>query len=97
MFKSEMPDFIGNASVICYAVINLVIPTGNTQHFKNGRPLGLAYGLAICQSQPAQGYYLFCCDDNWKEFADTWHETIEDAQDQAEYEYAGVSNNWNFK
>lgn len=94
MFETDIPDFIGNARVVCYAVINLALPTGNTQHFVNGKLFNAAYGLAICENKPGDGYYLFSCTDNWAEVTDTWHETIEDAKDQAEFEYAGISNNW---
>lgn len=97
MFEIEVPDTIGNAQVICYAVVNLSVPTGNTEHFANGKLLEAAYGLAICKYEKDNGYYLFSCDYNWVEFADTWHETIEDAKDQAEFEYAGISDNWIFK
>jgi len=93
----EIPDIIGEAHVISYAVVNLSIPTGNTQHFAGDKLLGMAYGLAICKYETKNGYYLFYCDDKWIELADTWHQTIEDAQDQAEYEYAGITNNWVLK
>jgi hypothetical protein len=86
MFEINVPDKIGVAKVICYAVVNLSIPTHTPQN--------LAYGIAICQYKLNEGYYLFYCDRKWKEFADTWHETIEDAQDQAECDYTGINNNW---
>jgi hypothetical protein len=97
MSEIDIPDFIGKARVVCYAVVNLSLPTGNTQHFVNGKLRDTAYGLAICEYKPGDGYYLFSCSSNWVEFADTWHETIEDAKDQAEFEYAGISNNWVYK
>jgi len=95
MFEENIPDTIGNAKVICYAVVNLCLPTANTRHFVKGELQGPAYGMAICQYKPNGGYYLFRCNDKWIEFADTWHETVEDAKDQAEYEYAGIYENWN--
>jgi hypothetical protein len=94
MFELDVPDVIGDASVTCYAVINLCTPTGNTKHYADGKPLSAAYGLAICEYKPNSGYYLFYCNDAWETFADTWHETIDDAKDQAEYEYTGITNNW---
>jgi hypothetical protein len=97
MFEIDVPDIIGNARVICYAVVNLCLPTFNTRHFAHGKLLDVAYGLAICEYKPGEGYYLFYCNDQWNEFADGWHETIDDAKDQAEYEYAGITNNWNYK
>jgi hypothetical protein len=56
-----------------------------------------AHTIAICKCETQEGYYLFRCNSSWKEFADTWHETIEDAQDQAEFEYSGIVNNWKYK
>ena len=94
MFDIEIPDFIGGSQVICYAVINLCLPTGNTEHFINDKLQDAAYGLAICRYESQGGYYLFSCNNNWVEFADTWHETIENAKDQAEYEYNGITNFW---
>lgn len=68
MIKIDAPDLIGNAKVICYAVVNLAVPTGNTQHLVSGEVQGTAYGLAICQYTTGEGYYLFYCDANWNEF-----------------------------
>jgi hypothetical protein len=97
MFEIIVPDFIGNARVICYAVVNLCLPTGNSRNFEHRKLLGPAYGLALCEYQPGDGYYLFYCDSHWVEFTDGWHETIDDAMDQAEFEYTGITNNWFFK
>ena len=96
MFEIEVPDVIGNSRVICYAVVNLCLPTGNTKHYANGKLLRNAYGLAICEYKP-NSYYLFYCDDQWTAFSDTWHETIDDAKEQAEFEYTGIIDNWNYK
>ena len=97
MFETEIPDLIGNARVICYVVVNLSSPTANTQHFVHGKLQDAAYGLAICQYKPEGGYYLFYCNNDWVEFADTWHETVDDAKDQAEYEYTGITDFWRYK
>jgi hypothetical protein len=97
MLRTEIPDIIGNAAVVCSAIVDKSLPTGNTQHYGYGGLLGPAYGLAICRSKQAAGYYLFSCDSNWKEFADTWHETVEDAMEQAEFEYDGISDSWVYK
>ena len=91
----DIPEFVGGDKVLYAAIVNLAIPTGNTEHFVQGRLQGPAYALVICQSN--NGYYLFYCDDKWNVFADTWHETIEDAKDQADYEYSGINSNWHSK
>ncbi|MGQ9547059.1 MAG: hypothetical protein ACUVWS_00380, partial [Roseiflexus sp.] len=54
-----------------------------------------AAGLAICQYEGETSCYLFGCDSDWNAVTDTWHETLEDALDQAEFEYEGVSKTWN--
>ena len=51
-------------------------------------------GLAICQYLGETAFYLFGCDEAWQTITDTWHETLEEAQDQAEFEYAGVTATW---
>jgi hypothetical protein len=40
-------------------------------------------------------YYLFGCDAEWNTVTDTWHKTLEEALEQAEFEYEGVSKTWN--
>ena len=35
------------------------------------------------------------CDPAWNTVTDTWHETLEDALEQAEFEYEGVAETWN--
>lgn len=90
----EAPDIIGNAKVICYTLINGNLPIGVSDKFVNDQSV---FGAAICEYKPTGGYYLFYCGNNWVEFYDGWHETIEDAKDQVEAEFAGVINRWNFK
>ena len=34
---------------------------------------------------------IFGCDEGWNAVTDTWHETLEDAKAQAEFEYEGVN------
>jgi hypothetical protein len=51
-------------------------------------------GLAICQREGEAAYYLFSCDSEWSTVADSWHETMEDALEQAEFAYEGVSKTW---
>ena len=53
-----------------------------------------ARGLAICRYDGEDGYYLVFCDALWEAVTDTWHETLEAAMRQAEFEYVGVSGTW---
>ena len=58
--------------------------------------MGPMAGLAICQYAGEEAFYLFGCDADWQSVTDTWHETLNDAQDQAEFEYEGVNRTWVF-
>jgi hypothetical protein len=71
-------------------------PTGNCRHIVAGVVEGPAAGLAICQYEGSKAYYLFACGSEWNTLTDTWHETLEDAMKQAEFEYEGVSKTWIF-
>jgi hypothetical protein len=61
-----------------------------------GKLMGPMAGLAVCKYDNAQGFYLFGCDQNWQSVTDTWHQTLEDAMYQAEFEYEGVAKTWVF-
>jgi hypothetical protein len=47
-------------------------------------------GLVIAQYADETGFYLFYCNHDWTVVTDTWHETRDDAEDQARFEYEGV-------
>lgn len=68
--------------------------TGNCRQIVAGELMGAAAGLAICRYDGDTSFYLFGCDREWNVLTDTWHETLEDAKAQAEFEYAGVSATW---
>ncbi len=86
------PEKIDKAHVICFASIDSrVQSTGNCKHTVGGVRQSPASGLAICQYENAGGFYLFSCDSQWNCITDTYHETLEEAKQQAEFEYAGVS------
>jgi hypothetical protein len=58
--------------------------------------MGPMAGLAICQYAGEDAFYLFGCDPDWQSITDTWHQTLEEAQEQAEFEYERVSQTWTF-
>lgn len=68
--------------------------TGNCRQIVAGVLMGAAAGLAICKYEGEDAYYLFGCDEIWETLTDTWHQSIDDAKKQAEFEYAGVSATW---
>ena len=67
--------------------------TGNTAHYALGIRLDPVAGLAICRN-PEGSFYLYGCDAEWNTITDTWHETLDDALYQAEHEYEGVGETW---
>lgn len=89
------PVEIGGTRVLYYAVFDgRCRPTGNCKHCVAGKAIEPAAGLVIGQHGSDQGYYLLYCDRNWAAVTDTWHQTLEDAMHQAEFEYDGVSYFW---
>jgi hypothetical protein len=95
MRMKPAPKQIGGANVICFAVVDSrVQPTGNCKQIVGGVLQGPASGLAICQYEGDNSFYLFGCDQDWQGVTDTWHQTLEDAKGQAEFEYTGVSKVW---
>jgi hypothetical protein len=52
--------------------------------------------LAICRYEGEEAFYLFGCDAEWNPITDTWHPSLEEAQQQAEFEYEGVRDTWQY-
>jgi hypothetical protein len=90
-----VPERIGGAKVIYYLPIEQRHkPTGNTEHIVAGRKVTNIAGLAICQYESDAGFYLFGCDSEWNSITDTVHESIEEAKDQAEFEFENTHQTW---
>jgi hypothetical protein len=89
------PSEIDGARVLRYAVVDeSVRATRNCKHSVLAQKMGPARALAICPYEGEPGFYLFSCDSSWQVLTDTWHETMEDALRQAEFEYEGITANW---
>lgn len=89
------PNLLDGASVICYTPLDRRHTyTGICRQLRDGIVHGPAAGLAICQYPNESCYYLFGCDADWGVIIDTWHQTLQDAKDQAEFEYSGVARTW---
>lgn len=56
--------------------------------------MGAMAGLIICFNESEQAFYLFGCDEDWQVVTDTWHQTLDEAKHQAEFEYEGISKTW---
>ena len=92
---NKAPNEIGGARVVLYTLIDERHKhTGNCRQIVAGELQGAAAGLAICQYEGENDYYLFGCDEDWNTKTDTWHEMLEDAKAQAEFEYEGVHATW---
>jgi hypothetical protein len=91
----EVPKTLDGANVLLYTSLDeRHRHTGNCNQIVDGVLQGPAKALAICQYDGEESVYLFGCDENWKTVTDTWHETVEAAKKQAEFEYEGVSATW---
>lgn len=91
----EAPRVVGGANVICFTPIDRRHrPTGACRQIVGSIVQGPAKGLAVCQYEGVEGFYLFGCDNEWNCVTDTWHQTLEEALCQAEFEYTGVSTTW---
>jgi hypothetical protein len=92
----QPPKLIGGARVIRWSVIDVRHrPTENCRQVVEGDLQRPAAGLAICRYDGDGACYLFGCDRQWNAVTDTCHETLEQALQQAEFEYEGVSATWN--
>jgi hypothetical protein len=92
----QCPAKIGDVPVMAWAILGPEVrPTGNTTHSVNGLALGPANGVAIGQATDGGGFYLFYCDSDWNALTDTWHQTVDQAKAQAEFEYEGIHSQWN--
>jgi hypothetical protein len=86
---------IDGARVICFTPIDRRHRfTGACRQVVEGELMGPMAGLAICQYRGDDGFYLFGCDAQWNTVTDTWHATLEEAKDQAEFEYEGTGSTW---
>jgi len=91
------PKTVGGFPVVCYSPVDERHRfTGQTRQVVQGVLMGAMSGLAICQLPDSQQFYLFGCDGDWNVVTDTCHQSLDDAKEQAEYEYEGVSQTWSY-
>ncbi len=92
---ADAPRMIGGAKVICFTPIDgRHHPTSGCRQIVAGILQGPATGLVICQYEGDECFYLLGCDADWNSVTDTWHETLDEALGQAEFEYVGASKTW---
>ena len=75
------------------------IPGGRasmTLHTLNTVQIGPASKLRIVQFEGEVGFYLIRYDSREHELADTLHDTVQQAIEQAEFEYSITPKTWEF-
>jgi hypothetical protein len=90
-----IPLYIDGAKTLFYTILdNKHLKTGKTKHIVDGNQVESIYGLSICKYENDPGFYLFYCDENWDVITDTYHESVEEAKEQAEFEYINSIATW---
>lgn len=82
-----IPRAIDNALVLRVADLCDARPTGSTKHFGPRGELPGFSALALARYGEDDGVYLFYCDEAWNVVTDTYHDDLEGAVAQAEYEF----------
>ena len=89
------PSEIDDAALLVYSPIDdRHTPTDESKHYAAGQLTPTPAALAICRYEDANAFYLFGCDENWEVITDSCHLSLDEAKDQAEREYNGVSATW---
>jgi hypothetical protein len=78
---------------IARAQVDQARTTGKTRHYRD-QLLPPPQQLEIVQLPPDSGFYLLYLDGNGAEMTDTWHESLEQAMDQANFEFGLLPNEW---
>lgn len=92
---NSRPEVRSDQRLICYSPIdNRHDFTRVCKQIVGGRVLGAMAGLMICHDERDDAYYLLGCDEHWQAVTDTWHPTLDEAKEQAESEYRGISSTW---
>jgi hypothetical protein len=68
--------------------------TGKTKHYFGNEELPKPVELQIVQYDGDTGYYLFYLNKDGEEMTDTYHDTIEAAFRQAEWEFNIKQDEW---
>jgi hypothetical protein len=69
-------------------------PTTRTTHVVEGRLMPMPARLRVEQLEGDPGFYLLYCTAEGDELSDTYHETIEAAFGQAEWEFGVRPDEW---
>lgn len=67
---------------------------GRTKHTINGEPMAAPSQLQISQIDGDPGFYLFYCDAKGNEMNDAYFDTLEQAMEQAQWEFGVSAGDW---
>lgn len=84
-----------SVNVLRYVSLSGYSPTGHTRHTLSGKDVGTVSALRIMQYDGDPGFYLVYFDSQDKELTDTYHETMEGAMAQAQWEFDVTPEHWN--
>jgi hypothetical protein len=70
------------------------LPTGKTTHYAAGEILSPPHSLQITRYKDDAGYYLLYLDETGMEMTDTYHDDVESAMAQAEWEFGVKADEW---
>ena len=88
------PSHIDGLQVVLWSPLdNRHETTGKTRHLVATRQVRTPSGVAICR-ETDESFFLFLCDAAWQPIADTWHEGLDAARSQAEFEFTNLSSTW---
>lgn len=69
--------------------------TGGTRHYRGGAELPPPAALRIIKFVGDSGYYLLYLDKEGFEMTDTYHDSVEEAMAQADWEFQVKPHDWN--
>lgn len=92
---SVPPPVLDGARVLKYAVLDGSVKfSGRTLLFVDGKELGPAPCLAICENLDDRDILLFHCQRDWEVLGAAGYASVGEAEKRAETTYPGVSRHW---
>jgi hypothetical protein len=70
------------------------VPTGKTRHYLGSEPISPPSLLRIVQYEGDPGFYLLHFDADGNELTDTYHDSMDDALEQADWEFQIKPHEW---
>jgi hypothetical protein len=92
----QIPEAMRQDTIIAEVDVSGREPTGATHHTRGGKKVGPADMLRLVRLAGDESIYLIHYNANGNELTDTCHSSVEEALDQAEFEYALRKEDWVF-